>query len=138
MLCFDQFHIYHDRIKGRLKMTKHFCAAVALLTLISGAASAQSMSSETTTSIHSTTTTPPPAVEVVRTTKTEKSVDTNGVETDRGQTFANGPAGTTATATTRTTGPGGEPLSATHQERKVSPGGTTTTTSEATTTTLPR
>jgi hypothetical protein len=115
-------------------MTKYWLASVSVLAMTAGPALAQSLSSETTVSSHSTTLTPAPS-EVVRTTKTEKSVDSNGVETNKGQTFTNGPSGTTGTATTLTTSPDGTPLTSSHRERHVSPNGDTTTTNETSATT---
>ena len=114
-------------------MTKYWCATVALMAVIASPALAQTLNSSTTTATETVTTTPPPVVDT-RTTKTEKSVNANGVETDKRQTVTNGPAGSSSSTSVQKTGPDGQPLVAAHHEETVSPSGDKTTSSQTTTT----
>jgi hypothetical protein len=116
-------------------MTKYWRATLALVAVISSPALAQSLTSETTTATETVTTTPPPVVDATRTTKTEKSVDANGVEINKARIVTTGPAGTSATSASQKTGPNGETLSTAHRQETVSPSGDKTMNSETTTTT---
>jgi hypothetical protein len=101
-------------------------------------AQSQSLSSETTVSTQTTTVPAPPVVDTIRTTKTQNSVDSNGVETDKSQTFTSGSKGTDATASTQTIGPDGRPLITSRHERIVEPNGDTSTINQTTATIPPR
>lgn len=86
-------------------MTKTWLAAAAALTLMTGGAFAQT-STSTTTSTESTTAAPVPMPGVVSASSSQQTVDSNGVETDKTQTYSNGttvtPSGDVST-TRRTT-----------------------------------
>jgi len=114
-------------------MTKYWCATVALMAVIASPALAQTLNSSTTTATQTTTTTPAPVVDA-RTTKTEKSVNADGVETNKRQVVTTGPAGATSATSTQKIGPDGQPLITTHHEETVSPSGDRTTSSQTTTT----
>jgi hypothetical protein len=120
-------------------MAKLLLTSVAVFAMVTSAAFAQSTSSDTTTSTQSTTTTivPPPApvLESYSTNKTQKTIESNGTETDKSQSYTNGVNGNSASSTTRTTAPDGSTLRSTHDERNASPRGDTTTTHTTTTTT---
>ncbi len=121
-------------------MTKYWLASVAVAAMMTGSAFAQNqgLSSQTTTSTQTTTTPAAPVVDSVHATKTQNSVDSNGVETDKRQTFTSGSNGTSATANSRTTAPDGSPITSTQHERVVMPNGDTSTSSQSSTTTPAR
>jgi hypothetical protein len=116
-------------------MTKYWLAGAAAFALTTGAALAQSTLSDSSTTV--TTTTPAPVVNTYNTTKSQKTVDANGTEIDKSQTYSSGAAGTHATANSQTTSPDGTAVSTTHQERTVAPLGDSTTTTNQSTTTTP-
>jgi hypothetical protein len=117
-------------------MTKYWLASAAVVAMMTGTALAQSqsLSSETTVSTQTTTVPAPPVVDSIHTTRTQNSIDSNGVETDKSQTYTSGSMGTDATASTTTMGPDGRPLITSKQERTVSPNGDSTATSQTTAT----
>jgi hypothetical protein len=123
-------------------MTKYWLSGVATFAMMTGAALAQSQSlSSQSTVTTQTTTVPAPApvvVDTVHTTKTQNTVDGDGVQIDKRQTYTSGRNGTAATDDSQTKGPDGRPLTTTHQERVVTPNGDTATSNQTTTTLPPR
>jgi len=115
-------------------MFKTVCAGAVALAMMTGVALAQGMSSDTTTSTSSTGTMVAPAVGSYTSTKSQKSIDANGVQTDKSQTYTSGANGSKASTTTRTTEPDGSQTSTQRDERSVSPAGDTTTNRTTTTT----
>ena len=85
-------------------MTKTWLAAAAALAMMTGGALAQTTTS-LPTSNQSTTATPAPVVGVVSASRSQQTVDSNGVETDKTQTYSNGTAVTPSgdVSTTRKT-----------------------------------
>ena len=81
-------------------MIKYWLAGTAVFALIAGAAEAQTVPSETKSSTLAPST-PPSAMDSVHTTKTEKTIDSHGNETDKRQTYTSGATGTASTATSR-------------------------------------
>lgn len=117
-------------------MTRHWLAGAAAFAMMTGVALAQSTSSDTTTSSQSTTTAnSPPVTGSYSASKTQKTIDANGAETDKSQTYKNGISGSSATSSTRTKAPDGSNESTYHEERTNSPAADTTTTSKTTTST---
>jgi Flp pilus assembly protein TadD len=116
-------------------MTKYFLVGVAAFAMMTSAAVAQSTSSDTTTSTQSTTSTVAQPLGSYSQTKTQKTIDSSGVQTDKSQTYTSGINGTTAGSSTQTTAPDGSQLSTSHEERTASPRGDLTTTNHTTTTT---
>src|SRR4051794_16882914 len=106
-------------------MTKYLLASAMALAMTAGTTFAQSTTSETTTSTQSTTVPVPGAYS---SSKSQKTLDSSGTETDKSQTYSSGSNGTKATSTTRTTGPDGSQSDTSHVEQTVSPPGDTTTT----------
>jgi len=80
-------------------MTKSWLIGAAAFAMMTGAALAQSSSSSTTTS-----TTGVPAVGSYGASKSQ-SIDSNGTQTDKTQTYSNGIGGTNSSSTTQTTTP---------------------------------
>jgi hypothetical protein len=70
-------------------MTKTWLAAGAALALMTGGALAQT-STSSTTSTESTTAAPVPVVGAVSASSSQQTMDSNGVETDKTQTYSNG------------------------------------------------
>lgn len=66
--------------------------------------------------------------------KTEKSVDSNGVETYTHQSYSSGGEGVRSSTTSQTLGPDGAPISSSSEERIATPMGSQTTTTRSTTT----
>jgi hypothetical protein len=114
-------------------MANYLLVGVAAFAMMTGAAFAQSASSDTTTSTQSTTVSP--LVGSYSSTKSQKTIDASGAETDKSQTYTSGVNGTTAGSSTQTTAPDGSQLSTSHEERTASPRGDLTTTNHTTTTT---
>jgi hypothetical protein len=87
-------------------MTKTWLAAAAALAMMTGGALAQSMTTSSSTSTESTVAAPVPVPGVVSASSSQQTVDSNGVETDKTQTYSNGttinPSGDVST-TRRTT-----------------------------------
>lgn len=89
-------------------MTKTWLAAAAALAMMTGGALAQTTTSSTT-STQSTTAAPVPVTGIVSASRSQQTTDSNGVETDKTQTYSNGatvtPSGELATTrkTTETT-----------------------------------
>jgi hypothetical protein len=81
-------------------MTKTWFAAAAVLVMMTGGALAQTTTSSTT-STESTTAAPVPVVGVVSSSNRQQTIDSNGVQTDKTQTYSNGttltPAGDVST-----------------------------------------
>jgi hypothetical protein len=125
-------------LSGDPGMTKYWLVGVAVATMTTGTALAQAQnpnpSSDTTVTTRTTTDPALPIVDSVHTSKTQNTIDSNGVQTDKRQTFTSGSRGTDATASTKTIGPDGRPLATSNQERIVSPNGDTTTTDQTTAT----
>jgi hypothetical protein len=119
-------------------MMKHWLAGATALAMMTGAAFAQGMSSDTTISTQSTTSTPVPLTGSYSSSKTQKSTDSNGAETEKNQTFTSGSGGSNASSSMRTTTPDGSQMNTYHEERAVSPPADTTTTSHSSTTTYGR
>jgi hypothetical protein len=113
-------------------MMKYWFAGVATFALMTGAALAQSSSSDTTTSTQSTTV---PAVGSYSSTKSQKTIDSNGTETDKSRSYTSGADGTKASSSSLTTTPDGSKLSTSHEERTAGPPTDITTTNRSTTTT---
>jgi cytoskeletal protein RodZ len=114
-------------------MTKIFLSGVAALTMMSGFAFAQSTSTDTTISTQSTTMAP--VVNSYSSNKSQKTIESNGTETEKSQSYTSGASGTTSSSSTQTTAPDGSNLSSSHRERTVTPLGDTTTINRTTTTT---
>jgi len=116
-------------------MTKVWLIGVAAFAMMTGAvpaALAQSSSSSTTTS---STTTPAPTPGSYNWSKSQ-TIDSNGVQTDKSQSYTTGNDGTKASSTTQTMAPDGSQLTSHHEETTTTPlGGTTTDRSTTTTTT---
>ena len=117
-------------------MRKHFLIGAAALSLVSGVAFAQGLSSQTTTSTESTIAVPTPPVSSYSSSKTEKTVNPNGVVIDKSESYNQGANGTSASSSTRTVAPDGSQVSATQKEWKSSPTGVETTRKTTTTTTV--
>ena len=121
-------------------MMKTLCSGAAALAMMTGVALAQGVSSDTTTSTQSTTTTTvipaAPATSTYNSSKWQKSTDSNGVQTDKSQSYSSGANGSKATSTIRTTEPDGSQTSTQRDERTISPSGDTTTNKSTTTTTI--
>jgi hypothetical protein len=117
-------------------MMKTLSVSAAALAMMTGVAFAQGMSSDTTTSSQTsqTTTTVAPGVGTYSSSKSQKSIDSNGVETDKSQSYTSGAGGSKASTTTRTIEPDGSQTRVQHDERTVSPAGDTTTNRSTTTT----
>ena len=111
-------------------MTKSLILGVAAFAMMTGVAFAQSTLSDTTITTHSTTA---PADGSYKSNKTQKTIDSNGTEVVKSQTYTSGSTGTNASSTTQTTAPDGTTLNTSQDDRTVSPGGGTTTTSHTTT-----
>ncbi len=108
-------------------MTGYWFAGAAAFALMTGIAAAQ-VSSDTTTSTQSTTTTlPAPPADSYSERKTQHTIDSNGVETDKSQTYKSGPDGTAATSASQTTSGDGSEKTTSHSDRTVTPAGTSTT-----------
>jgi hypothetical protein len=114
-------------------MTKYWLASTAALAMMSGVALAQTapFDSSTTTQSTTTTTVAPLIPGTFSSSKTQQTIDGNGTETDKTQTFKSGSGGTDATSSMQTKAPDGSSVSTFHEEGK-SPAGdsssTTTTT----------
>jgi hypothetical protein len=110
-------------------MTKYFIAGVSAFAMMTGVALAQGVSSDTTTTTTQTTTSPsaPPAGSFSA-TKTQKTIDSTGTETDKTQTYSNGANGSNSKSSSVTTAPDGTLLNMHREERTVSPVGESTTT----------
>jgi len=118
-------------------MMKSLLAGAAASAMMTGVALAQNMSSDTTISTQTTTTQVIPAPESFSSSRSQKSIDSYGTETETSQTYSNGANGSRATSDTQTIAPDGSQTSTLHDERSVSPGGDTTTRHTTTTTTAP-
>ena len=80
-------------LEGEHEMTKFWLAGVTAFALMTSAALAQSTSSDTTTS---TMFTVAPIVGTYSSSKSQKTIDGNGTETDKSQTYTSGSGGTDA------------------------------------------
>jgi hypothetical protein len=109
-------------------MKKFWLLSAAALVMVTGAALAQSTLSDTTTTTHTAS---PDAT--FKSSKTEKSIDKNGVEVEKSQAYTSGAGGTSASSNSRVTAPDGSQVNTSHDERTTSPSGDTTTTSHTTT-----
>jgi hypothetical protein len=92
-------------------MPKYLLAGTVAFTMTAmmmGGALAQSATSDTTSSTTSQTV---PAMGSYNSTKSQKTVDSNGVETDKNQTYKSNGNGTEASSSTQTTAPVVAPLS---------------------------
>ena len=116
-------------------MTKYLLAGIAAFTLTSGVAFAQGTLTDTTTVTHSSTA---PNPDGYKSKKTERIIDSNGVETEKTQTYTNRAGQQSSTATTRQVAPDGSVLNTSHEERTTTPFGETTTTTQTQTTTKPQ
>jgi len=116
----------------RTKMKKHVFAGVAAFALISGTAMAQQGVLTDTTTVTRQSTVPVP--EGFTSQKTEKVINSNGVETSKTQTYSSGVTGSTATSATQTVAPDGTVTKSTQEERTSTPLGETTSMSKTTTT----
>jgi hypothetical protein len=70
-------------------MIKTWLAAATALALMTGGALAQT-STSSTTSTQSTTAAPIPMASAISASRSQQTVDSNGVETDKSQTYSNG------------------------------------------------
>ena len=100
-------------------MTKFWLIGLTAFAMMTGAALAQNLPSNTTTS----TTIVAPPVGTFSSTKS-RTIDSNGTQTDKSQTYTSGNGGTSSSTSTQTTTP------------YVAPYADTTTTTRSTTTTI--
>ena len=127
-------------------MTRYLLAGAVALAMTTGVVFAQGLYPGTTTS-QTTTIVPAPALAVpvpvvpgpvlatpfvpvpggYGTTKTERTVESNGTVIDRTQSYQSGVGGSTVRTTTRTTAPDGSQTSSWREEWTGAPGGTTVT-----------
>jgi hypothetical protein len=117
-------------------MMKYWLVGVSAFTMMTGVALAQGTLSDTTSSTQSTTTTIAPQVGAYSATKSQKTIDSNGTETDRNQSYSSSAGGSRASSSSRTTGPNGSQTNMQRDERTVSPYGDSTTTNSTSTTTV--
>jgi len=113
-------------------MIRYWLVGPAAFALMTGVALAQ-ITWGTTTSTQSTTTTAP-VTGGYSESNTQSSIDSNGTQTDKNQTYKSGPNGTNATAITQTTSQDGSQKSTTREDQNISPTGATTTDKTTTTT----
>ena len=103
-------------------MTKPWLIGLTALVMMSGGAFAQNSSTSTQT----TTSTAVPAVGSHSATKSQTTIDSNGVKTDANQNYSTGASGSNASSSVRTSS---------HEERAAAPDGSTSTTSHSSTST---
>jgi hypothetical protein len=115
-------------------MKKHVFAGVAAFAILSGggAMAQQGVMTDSTTITRQTAA---PAPTGVVTKKTEKVINSSGVETNKTQTYSSGVGGSKSTSTTQTVQPDGSVSSTTHEERTSTPLGESSTVTRSTTTT---
>ena len=119
-------------------MNKYLLVGAAAFALMAGSAFAQDSTATDTTS---TTSTVAPPAGSYSSSRTQKSTDMYGAQTDKSQTYSSGANGTNASSSSETTAPDGSTISASHETRTATPvyvapsGDTTTTTRSSTTTT---
>jgi hypothetical protein len=77
-----------------------------------------------------------PALGTYNSSKSQKSIDSNGIESDKSQSYTSGPGGTKASSSTLVTAPDGARASSYHEEHTSAPPSDTTTTNQTTTTTV--
>lgn len=116
-------------------MIKSMLASATIVMLTAGAAMAQGMPADPTLPTQLAPVTPPPVVSSYSSSKTVKSIDGNGVQTEQSQSYTSGINGVKATNSSQTLAPDGSEISATHEERTAIPSGQSTTTITRTTTT---
>jgi len=113
-------------------MMKSLLAGIALFSLISGSALAQDATGSPTALAPAMS---PPVVNSYSASKTEKTIDSNGIETQSTQSYSAGAGGIRSSATSQTLAPDGTPISASQEEKTETPTGQSTTTTRSTTTT---
>jgi hypothetical protein len=117
-------------------MTKHLLAGISAFAMMTGVALAQGLPPDTAISTQATTSTVapvPPVVGSYSSSKTQKTIDSNGVETKKSQSYSSGANGTESSSTTRTVVPNGSQMNS-YQVQTASPTGETVTTKRTTTT----
>jgi hypothetical protein len=112
-------------------MTKYLLASLAAFALTAGPALAQEASSTDTTSV---TTAPAPAASY-STSKSVKTTDSMGDQSEHSQSYSAGPNGVDASQSSETTGPDGTVRRATHEEQSPTPMGESTTITHSSTST---
>lgn len=103
-------------------MTKHWLATAAVFAMMSGAAFAQGASIDTTVSTQSTAAVPP----VYSTTKTQRTIDTFGNQTETSQTYKSGSGGTSSRVDTQVRRADGSTESSYREQWSTAPGAVTT------------
>lgn len=120
-------------------MLRRFLAVATVFGLTTGVALAQSSSTDSTSSTQ--TTAAPPVDGTYDSTKTQNSVDANGTETDKSQSYSGGAGGSDAKSNSQTISPDGSAVTSSQSEQRTAPppppADTTTTTTGSTTTTAP-
>jgi hypothetical protein len=117
-------------------MTRYWLSGIGALAMMAGPAFAQGLPTDITNSQTTTTTTAvAPPVGTYSTSKSQKIIDSNGVETQKSESYVSGVDGVRSSSNTQTVAPDGSVLSATHEDRTTVPTGETTTTSTTTSTT---
>src|SRR5216684_3433743 len=101
-------------MERRADMSRYWLASVSAFVLATGTALAQGLAPGTTTSTQTTTTAP--AIGAYSSSKTERTVGSNGTVIEQTQTYRSGIGGTDATTTTRTIAPDGSQQNSWHQE----------------------
>ena len=114
-------------------MTKSWLVGLTAFAMMSGVALAQSSTSDVTTSTQTTTTTPVPLIGSYSTTKTQKTIDSDGNQTDKSHTYTSGSNGTTSSTTKKTMTEDGSQTSTSHEEQTANPRGDTTSNYSTTT-----
>jgi histone deacetylase complex regulatory component SIN3 len=112
-------------------MMKSLLAGAAAFAMMTGVALAQGMSSDTSSS--TTTSTVMPPVGSFSATKSKKTMDSNGNESEHTRSYSRGSDGVDASSSSRTVTPDGSEMS-THREKSVSPEAGMTTQHETSTT----
>jgi hypothetical protein len=110
-------------------MTKTLLAGIAAFAMMTGAALAQDSSSY---SSQTTTSTPAPVTGSYHSSETQKTMDSNGVQTDKTKSYSAGDNGTAASSSSQTTAPDGSQLNTYHEERAAAPTGDSSTTTSTT------
>jgi hypothetical protein len=122
-------------------MTRFIVSGMTAFALMAGVAMAQGVYPDSSTSTRSSTTTTTtiipvaPSVGNYNSSTWQKSIDSNGTEVDKKQTYSNDSNGTTASSSRQTTTSDGVQRNTTYDEKTTSPRGETTSSHTSTTTT---